>query len=201
MRLYYSSASPYVRKVLVMAHETGLADRIAIERVNPYAKDGQYRRINPLSRIPALVLDDGRVLIDSLVICCHLDGLHGGARLLPVKDGVLPVQALQRHAIANGILDAALILRFDQRRGIDRPEDPMILRQYEAINAAMDAFEADADVLGGRVDLAAITLGCACGFLDFRFPQFDWRVSRPSLSAWYQTFSTRPSMQATQPSE
>lgn len=200
MRLYYSSASPYVRKVLVMAHETGLADRITIERVNPYTTS-EYRSVNPLGRIPALVLDDGRVLFDSLVICCHLDGLHDKARLLPVADGLLPVDALQRHAIANGILDAALILRFDQRRGIDRPEDPMILRQYQAINAALDVFEADADRLGGHVDLAAITLGCACGFLDFRFPQFDWRVSRPSLSAWYRTFSARPSMQATQPSE
>lgn len=199
MRLFYSPASPYVRKVLVAAHELGLADRMELVPTGVWGDDGRYRAVNPLCRIPALELDDGRVLVDSLVICCHLDGLHDGPALLPGSDGKAPVEELHLHAVANGILDAALTLRLDQRRGLDRPNDPAMLRQYDAIHAALDYFNRDLAPVADRVGLAAITLGVACDYLDFRFPDLDWRSARPALAAWHQRFADRASMRATQP--
>lgn len=199
MRLFYSPASPYVRKVLIAAHELGLADRLQLVPTAVWGDDGRYRAINPLCRIPALELDDGRVLVDSLVICCHLDGLHDGPALLPGSDGKAPVEELHLHAVANGILDAGLTLRLDQRRGIDRPGDPLMLRQYDAIRAGLDYFERDPAPVTDRVGLAAITLGVACGYLDFRFPDLDWRATRPGLAEWYGSFSERASMRATRP--
>jgi glutathione S-transferase len=199
MRLHYSPASPYVRKVLVMAHETDLIDQISLEPTSVWEDDGRYRKVNPLCRIPALVCADGSVLVDSLVICCHLDGLHDKAKLLPGKPGALPVEELHLHAVANGAIDAALTLRLDQRRGLDRPDDPLMRRQYQAIDAALDYFEADMGKVMGRLGLAPITLGVALGYLDFRFPALDWRSSRPNLTAWNTAFSARPSMRATLP--
>lgn len=199
MRLYYSPASPYVRKVLVAAHETGLIDRIEIAPVDVYTDDGTYRALNPLCRVPALETDDGRVLIDSLVIVIHLDGLHDGAKLLPSKAGKAPVAELHNHAVANGVIDAGLNLRGDQRRGIERPDDPWVGRQFAAMAAGLDMFEADMDRVAGRAGLAAITLGVALSYLDFRFPQFDWRDGRANLTAWHSAFAARPSMRATVP--
>lgn len=199
MRLFYSPASPYVRKVLVAAHELGLADRLELIPTGVWGDDGRYRAVNPLCRIPALELDDGRVLIDSLVICCYLDGLREAPRLLlgPGPGGM--VDELHHHALANGILDAALTLRLDQRRGLNRPDDPAMLRQYDAIHAALDYFDRDLVPVTDRVGLAAITLGVACEYLDFRFPDLDWRGARPALAAWHQRFADRASMRATQP--
>lgn len=198
MRLYHSPASPYVRKVLVAAHEVGLIERIEIVSVDVYADDGTYRALNPLCRIPSLVTDEGTVLIDSLVIAIHLDELHDGAKLLPSKAGHAPVAELHNHAVANGVIDAGLNLRGDQRRGIDRPDDVWVKRQYAAMAAGLDVFEADMDRIAGRAGLAAITAGVALSYLDFRFPAFDWRAGRPNLTAWHAAFAARPSMKATE---
>lgn len=200
MKLLYSPASPYVRKVMVLAHETGLLGKIEIATVGttPVAPDAGVAAANPLKKIPALIADDGMTLFDSPVICEYLDSLHSGPKMFP--DGPARWQALRLQAAADGLLDAALLVVYESRFR----EEPMrnqawVDGQLSKIDGALDAFEAAADSFGDRVDIGTITVGCALGYIDFRLGHRDWRASRPKLAAWYKKFSARPSMDSTKP--
>jgi glutathione S-transferase len=198
MKLRYSSASPFVRKVLVFAHETGLAGQIECIKTDVWADGSDIVKDNPLGKIPALVTPDG-TFIGSALCCEYLDSLHGGPRLIPAET---PQRwsALQRHSLADGIIEAAVAYIVESIR---RPEAlvyaGMQERQRAKILRALDRIEATAGQAGGAVDLAAITLGCALGYLDFRHPNIDWRLSRPALASWFAAFDERTSMRATKP--
>ena len=156
---------------------------------------------NPLGKIPCLVLDDGGALYDSRVICEYLDTLHQGARLFPAG-GAERWEALRLQALADGIMDAALLTRYET---FLRPEalrwTAWVDGQLDKVARALDRIEAvAAPAFGARVDIGTITVACALGYLDFRFGSLDWRGSRPVIAAWYEGFAARPSMQATTPS-
>ncbi len=200
MKLYHSPASPYVRKVMVLAQETGLLDRIEVVGVatTPLAPDAGVAAANPVKKIPALVADDGMTLFDSPVICEYLDSLHGGTRMFP--DGKARWQALRLQAAADGMLDAALLVVYESRfREEAMRNQGWVDGQLAKIAGALDAFEAEADSFGDRVDIGTISVGCGLGYIDFRLGHLNWRDSRPKLAAWYERFSARPSMQATMP--
>jgi glutathione S-transferase len=188
MKLLYSPASPYARKVLVLAHETGLIDRIAVTvaGASPTGPSPEVAAHNPLGKIPALVLEDGTALYDSRVICEYLDGLSAGPRLFP--EGAARWDALVRQALADGLLDAALLTRYER---VLRPEAQRWASweagQVGKIRAALDRFEALV------ADMPAL------GYLDLRFPDLAWREGRPATAAWYAVFEGRPSMVATVP--
>lgn len=201
MKLHFSPASPYVRKVLVLAHEVGLAERI--ERVEcaltPIAPNDAVVADNPLGKVPTLVTDDGVALYDSRVICEYLDSLHDGPRMFPAA----PAErwaALSRQALADGILDAAVIARYETAL---RPESlrwqEWIDGQTQKFRRALDELEEQADLLANEPDIGTIAIGCALGYIDFRYDHERWRASRPQLAAWYGDFSARPSMRATVP--
>jgi glutathione S-transferase len=201
MKLRYSPASPYVRKVSVVALETGLDKRIEKLRVQvaPVTVNEEVARENPLMKIPALTTDDGMVLYDSPVICEYLDSLHSGAKLFPAA-GAARWTALRQQALGDGILDAALLARYE---GALRPEN---LRwkewsegQMTKVRQGLAALEADVAQLSGPLTIGQITAGCALGYLDFRYPNEGWRNRHPKLAAWYEDFSKRASMQATVP--
>jgi glutathione S-transferase len=198
MQIYFSPASPYVRKVMVVAHELGLADRI--ERLpsaaGPVVRDATIRRHNPIGQVPTFLTDDGTVLYDSRVICEYLDDLGGGGFF---GSGDARWRTLTDAALGDGLLGAALLARYE---AVLRPEplrwDDWTRGQMEKITDALDRMEAmDLD---GRVDIATVTFACGLGYLDFRFPDVDWRSAHPRLAAWYAAFSQRPSLVATQPS-
>ena len=199
MKLPYSPASPYARKVLVLAHETGLIDRIAVTvaGASPTGPSAEVAAHNPLGKIPALVLEDGAALYDSRVICEYLDNLSAGPRLFP--EGAARWDALTRQALADGLLDAALLTRYER---VLRPEphrwDAWEAGQVGKIRAALDRFES---LVGGMpaLDIGTVALGCALGYLDLRFPDLAWREGRPAVAAWYAEFERRPSMEATVP--
>lgn len=200
MKLFTHPASPYVRKALVAAHETGLIGRIeridiAIAPTNPH---DDLNRSNPIGKIPTLVLDDGTALFDSRVICEYLDGLHAGPKLFPA--GTDRWEVLRMQAIGDGILDAGVSIRYET---FLRPEDKRwpdwIAGQKAKIARAVDALEPTAAGLGDRVDIGTIACGVALGYLDFRFADDDWRGSHPELARWYERFGSRPSMRATVP--
>ena len=201
MKLYYSPASPYARKVLVMAHEIGLIDQIEVVGANPF-EDESLRKTNPLGKVPALETGDGPALFDSPVICDYLDSLHSGAKMVPLE-GADRFRCLRQHAIAQGITDAALLARQQVMRSakLDQPlpEDWWIKRQYDTVFAGMDQLEAEAAVLQGPVDLGRIATACALAYWDFRFADHPWRDGRPKLTAWLAEFEQRPSMVATRP--
>ncbi len=201
MQLFYAAASPFVRKVLVLAHETGLIEQLQIEpvTVSPVNPDDRLNAGNPVGKIPALLLDDGAALYDSPVVCEYLDSLeHAGPKMFPAGGARWP--ALRRQALADGIMDAAVLCRYEAAL---RPEplrwDDWSTSQQAKISRALDALEADVDSLSGDLDIGAISIGCALGYLDFRFADNDWRPGRPRLAAWYESFAQRPSMQKTQP--
>jgi glutathione S-transferase len=198
LKLRYSPASPFVRKVLVFAHETGLAARIELVPTDVWAPDSSIFSDNPLGKVPALVSADG-TFIGSALCCDYLDTLHDGRRLIPVEPGER-WRVLQLHALADGIMEAAVARVVEELR---RPKALVFQgnldRQAEKIRRALDAIERKAATLGERVTLATITLGCALGYLDFRLPLLAWRTRRPALAVWDSVFAARPAMKATKP--
>ncbi|MBF0306464.1 MAG: glutathione S-transferase N-terminal domain-containing protein [Alphaproteobacteria bacterium] len=201
MKLLHSTTSPYARKALVVAMETGLERRLELVASAPFAPGSDVPETNPLGRIPALITEGGEVLYDSPVICEYLDSLHDGAKLFPHSGGARWT-ALRRQALGDGILDAAVLNRIETAV---RPEDKRwagwIARQDAATRRGLDALEEEADSLGESFGIGQVTIACALGYLDFRFPRPDWREGRPRLAAWYAGVETRPSLAATTPRE
>lgn len=201
MKLRHSTTSPYVRKVVVLACELGLDGRIERIPTNTQDPESDHARDNPLGKVPVLITDDGERLYDSPVICEYLDSLHDGPKAYP-PSGAARWQALRLQALADGILDAAVARMLETKR---RPEalrwPDWISLQSGKIAGALDRLESEADCLEEPVTIGQVAVGCALGYLDFRFPGEDWRGAHPKLAGWYQGFAQRPSMQQTRPRE
>jgi glutathione S-transferase len=199
MKLRYSPASPFARKVRLFAAETGLDSRIELVATNPWVAETDLRNDNPICKVPTLILDDGVTLYDSPVICEYLDSLHGGAKRFPPA-GVARWTALRRQALIDAILDAAVTRRLETSM---RPEphrwNSWVERQKAAVQHGLDALEREAGSLSALDSIAEITAVCALGYLDFRFAAEDWRPTRPRLAEWYQSLLGGASVVATAP--
>jgi glutathione S-transferase len=194
LKLFYSAASPYARKPRVVAAELGLD--LDLEPVAVHSLQSDYGRINPVNRIPALLADDGAVVFDSRVICEYLDAIHDGG-LLP-GSGPERWAVLKLQVIGDGLMDAA-VPRNAERNRPPIQQNPDRLAEYErSMRQILDALEIATDDLAG-LNLGVIAIGCALGYLDFRYPALPWRPGRPQLAAWYEAFSARPSMVHTRP--
>jgi glutathione S-transferase len=199
MKLLWSSRSPFVRKVMVAAHEVGVADCIATERVVVAANkpNAGVMALNPLNKIPTLVLDDGAALYDSRVICEYLDTLHDGPRLFP-PDKAARWPALRRQALGDGLMNV-IVLRLGEQNRVRETQSESHLASYRLkIASALDRIEAEGVGPAEPPDIGQIAVACALGHLDFRFAADDWRAGRPKLAAWYAQFAQRPSMRATE---
>lgn len=202
LKLHHNPASPYVRKVMVLLHETGQAGAVTLVPAagNPVDPGSMPVGLNPLGKIPALERADGCTLYDSRVICRYFATRSPeGAVLYPPAPRLWEVLTLE--ATADGILDAALAVRYEQ---VLRPEESRsaawIGAQWAKIGRSLDAVESRwTGHLAGPVCIGQIALGCALGYLDFRFADRPWRDDRPALAAWEARFALRPSMQATPP--
>jgi glutathione S-transferase len=198
MKLYYSPTSPFVRKVLVVAHEVGLADRVEnlSSAAHPVNRDPEIVGHNPLGQVPTFFTDEGAVLYDSRVVCEYLDTLAGGG-LFPTA-GAARWQSLTEQALGDGLLGAALLARYET---VARPEEKSWSgwrdAQLDKVRSALAAFSARAGSLADRVDIGTITIACALSYLDLRFAELDWRAGRQELAEWYKTFAERPSLRAT----
>lgn len=197
MKLYFASASPFVRKVMVLLHETGQIEDVEILDVatSPVAPASEVSASNPLSKIPALERADGPTLYDSRVICAYLDDRAGGK----LYAGGWDTRILE--ATADGIMDAAVLLSYEKRL---RPEDKRwpewidgqlgkVLGGCAALNARW------MPNLKGPLNIGQIGVACALGYVDFRHPDSGWRTGNEALADWYATFESRPSMEATRP--
>jgi glutathione S-transferase len=202
MILHSNPASPFGRKVKVLAHETGLFGRLEVRDVQTTAigPDPGLVADNPLGKIPCLVLGDGMTLFDSRVICEYLDTLHAGPRRMFPQGGEPRWAALRWQALADGIMDAALLARYETfLRPEPRRWPAWIDGQLDKVTRGLDRLELEADRLTDGIDIGAIAAGCALGYLDFRFPDLGWRGTRRRVAAWFERFAARPSMQATRP--
>lgn len=198
MKLYYSPASPYARKCLVCAHELGLADRIELipVSVSPVTPNPAINQHNPLGKVPALLTDDGLALYDSRVICEYLNTLGGGT-LIPTQTSAR-WQTLTRQALADGLQDAALLARYETAmRPTELRWEEWLHGQLEKIRLGLEQLERTTQQWSQHMDIGAISLACALGYLDFRHASYDWRSAFPGIKHWYAAFSLRPSMQAT----
>ncbi len=200
MKLHYSPRSPYVRKVMACAIELGLADRLEKVR-SPVAMTEPnltLMRDNPLGRLPTLITDEGMVLFDSIVICEYLDG-QAGNKLFPPA-GPARIQALRWHALGDGMLDTGILWRNERDKPAAR-QTPEWLGNFELkMRNALDFLEGEAAALEKTpVGIGHVTIGCALGYLDFRFQDIRWRESRPAITGWHARFAERASMKDTQP--
>src|SRR3954469_10303563 len=201
MKLHWSPRSPFVRKVMIVAHELGLADRIdcvrtVVATTRPHVP---LMEENPLSKIPTLVLDDGTVLYDSSVICEYLDQLHDGSKLFP-----LPFEermtALRRQALGDGWLDALVLWRGELSRPAAQQSQPYLMSFSVRNEATLAALEREAAALeSSTYSIGHIAIGCALCYLDFRFDDRQWRPDPPQLARWHATFAARASVRATEP--
>jgi glutathione S-transferase len=196
MKLRYGSTSPFVRKVLVTAIENGQEGEI--ERVKTNTADPELGRCNPLNKIPALVLEDGSVLIDSAVICEFLDARKGG-RLFPKDATRWPT--LSRMALCDGILDASILRRYEAQRPEALRSIEWDKRQKTKVDQALAALEKEAASFGDRIDIGTLTAAIMLDYLDFRFAQEAWRDTHPNLAQWHKAVSSRPSLKSTMPTE
>ena len=197
MRLHYAPTSPFVRKVMVLLHETGHLDQVELLEVHttPLAPSADVRASNPLAKIPALERSDGPALYDSRVICAYLDerfetGLYAAGWDSRVLE-----------ATADGIMDAAVLMAYERRL---RPEAQQSNDWYEAQRGkflgACAALNARwMSHLRAPLDMGQIATACALAYVDFRHPEADWRKGNETLADWYSEFESRPSMQATRP--
>ena len=200
MKLYWSSRSPYARKVMAFAHEAGVAGRIETVRtlVSMTAPNRDLMKVNPLAKIPTLVTDDGQVLFDSSVICEYLDGLNAGEKLFPQGPARWP--ALRWQAFGNNMLDNLVPWRNERLRPQPQ-QSPETLAAFELkIRSAVAVLDTEAGALEkARTGIGHVTIAVALGYIDFRFSDLGWRRGNDRVAAWHETFSTRPSMQATVP--
>ena len=202
MKLRVNKLSPFARKARILARETGLAGRIEeLETtVSPVNANEDLARENPLVKIPALVTDGGDTLYDSGVICEYLDTLHNGSKFFPA-DGPKRFTALRRQALTDGIMEAAVLCRYEMAV---RPEQlrwkDWIDGQKRKVFGGLGVLEKEVDAWSGDFDIGQVGVACALGYLDFRFADWDWRSAHPRLASWYERISRRPSVAATAPS-
>jgi len=201
MKLYTNKASPFARKARILVRETGLAGRVeeAETVVSPIAANETLARDNPLVKIPALVTDSGETLFDSRVICEYLDTLHTGRKFFPAS-GPQRFTALRRQSLTDGILDAAVLCRYETAV---RPEalrwKDWIEGQKRKIFGGLAVLEAETAAWGDEFAIGQVGAACVLGYLDFRFADWDWRGGHPQLKGWFERVSARPSVSATRP--
>ena len=197
MKLLYQTHSPYARKVLVLAHEVGLAARIEVvhHETSPTRRNEQVYAENPLGQVPVLIRPGLSSLFDSRVICAYLDTLHDKRKLIP-PEGEDRWQALRLQAVAQGLAEAGGAIRWETVR---RPQElqyaPLRDGHAQKLIAAYDWLEQELDV-GSPLHVGHIALATSLSWLEFReLPTF--RERRPRLVAWFDEFQARPSMRAT----
>jgi len=201
MKLIYSPASPYVRKVLVTLKELDLESKVEFVKVSTTVVDQSevLAAANPLTRIPTLVMDNGKSLYDSRVITQYLVSLVPSCAFYPAS-GEARWDVLRLEATAEGLMDSAVNARYERGlRPAEKQWDDWVDGQMKKVHGALKALDGEAASFGDSLNAGIIATACACGYLDFRYKDIGWRESYPALASWYAKFSERKSMQETQP--
>ena len=198
MKLHYSPASPFARKAWVTALECGFGGKITLLPTNPHESPPALVAANPFSKIPALELDNGEVIYESLLICEYLDDLAGGGIMIPAERSER-LAMLRRHALANGLMEVSVLRRVESLRAKEADRDKNLARQEVISKRALDRLEAMAPSLDDTLDLGNVSTVIALDYLDFRFAADAWREGRPALAAWHERNSKRESLKSTMP--
>lgn len=201
LRLIASLTSPYVRKVRIVMAEKRIECHLELEDV--WSPDSKIREFNPLGKVPCLIMEDGGAVFDSRVIVEFLDTMTPIARLIPAA-GRERAEVRTWEALGDGMLDALILVRLEQTlRPSDQQSQQWIDRQMGKVDAGLKAISRGlgdkAWCNGQAYSLADIAVGCALGYLDFRFRHLDWRSPYPNLARLYDKLSARPSFIETAP--
>lgn len=205
MKLWYAKASPFVRKVLIVAHERALIEKIELlsAAANVISPDKGVMGVNPTGKIPALVIEGELgsseiVLFDSRVICAYLDSIHDGKKLTP-RSGKKRFEIMTLEALGDGIMDAAVANRYETfLRPEEKRWDKWSQGQMLKVTNGLDNLEENWIKSLGRVpNMGSISVACALGYLDFRYSELNWRKERKGLARWFKRFEQRDSYNAT----
>jgi glutathione S-transferase len=199
MKLVGTKPSPYVRKVRVILAERNLPFEFVEE--SAWSADTAVTRYNPLTKVPALVIDGGESIYDSAVIAEYLDAISGSA-LLPA--GAAERALVRRdEALGDGIADAGITVRLERGREAARQDAAWIARHMDKVNSGVAAVARTLDAkqyLGGsQPNLGDIACACALFWVEFRMPELRWRDAHPNLKGWAERMESRPSFQSTRP--
>ena len=202
MKLIGSLPSPYTRKARIVAAEKRV--EYVWEVQNVWAPDNPVADYNPLGKVPVLVFDDGTALYDSRVICEFLDSVSPIGKLIPA-DHRERIEVRRWEALADGVLDAAVLARLEGLRAAPERSQNWIDRQMGKVARGLDAMDIELGAkpwcCGNAFTLADIAVGACVGWLDFRFPQLEWRKDRPNLARLAVKVFERPSFAESVPRE
>lgn len=197
MKIFYNQTSPYARKVRIVVLEKNLNSSVEMVDIDPWADPAELVAATPLSKVPALVTDQGLTLTESDTIVRYLEELHPRPALLPMWFAERS-EVAARMGLLQGLIDAAFDAVIEKRRPAAQQWADWVMRQHRALERGLPvvaAWERPAD----RFDLGDVSLACLLGYLDFRIPQMKWRASQPALAEWFDRISQRPSVMATRP--
>lgn len=187
MKLFYSPTSPFVRKVVIAAKIRGLDAQIERLPTDAHSSPATLLAANPLSKVPCLLTEDGVALFDSPVICEYLDSLGDAPPLFPDHGGPRWT-ALRQQALADGIMDAAVLARMESVRPQEETRSTVITRQKSAVTRGLTVLE-EHPPEAGNPTIGAVSVACALGYLDFRFAADNWREGHPRLARWLDGFA------------
>ncbi len=199
MKLIGSTTSPFVRKIRVLLLEKGYDD-IEVEMVLPFEDPDSLVSLNPFSRVPALVLNNGVAFYDSRLIADYIETNMQGPKMVP-DSGAGRWFVLQAQAHGDTLIDVGIRALLERRRPVDKQMKEKIMRDEVAVARGIGGAAKLVKAMEAQINLGHIALACALGFVDYRLPHLKWRERHPTLSAWYQDMRLRPSMQATAPYE
>jgi len=196
MKMSYSPASPFVRKVWLAVCELGLEDQVERVPTNPLKRGDMDDSPNPLRKVPTLTTEDGQALYDSPVIIEYLDAEFGRNKLVPAR-GPARWTALRRQALADGMMDATVLCFVEGMRKPERQSGAFLAHNRAAVERGLAALEQEAGSLGQNANAGTLAIAVALELLAVHLPDLDWRSAQPKLAAWFDEFRKRPSMTAT----
>jgi glutathione S-transferase len=196
VKVYNTPTSPFGRKVLITLIEKGLDKKTEVLAAR--TPEAELHKKNPLDKLPVLVTDEGEVIIESSLICEYLDEIGTGPKLLP-SDHRQRRRIIQAQAVAQGVLDAVVLLRMEARRKPELRSPEWVERQQKKVNRGVPALEGLLQNIGVGPTLAHITFACCLWFMEKHSVGGDWRKAAPRLAEWYDEFKKRPSFAATEP--
>lgn len=198
MKLIGSTTSPYVRKARLVLMEKNIPHTFVIN--SPHEPDNKVSQFNPLGRIPALILDDGTCIFDSPVIAEYADTLNDTPILIPRNDALARMRVRRSEALADGIMDSAVVVRMERIRPDAKQEQANIDLHNGAITRTLEHIAGQLGqkewCIGDNITLADLALVAALAYLDLRLPERDWRGTHPNLAAWFKRIGTRASVKA-----
>ncbi len=200
MKGYATINSPFARRVRMAAMETGQPDLIDWRMLSREERPVVLPAINPLGKVPVVVLDNGEALYDSPVICAYVDALHDGPKLIPAA-GPERWRVLRLEALGDGLAEAVVALAQEGAKAQEQQSPRVLERQGAKVSAALGVLEAEAGAFRDPPSMGEIAAACALGYMDYRAVAAGWRDRHPALAAWYGRIGARPSFAQTLPED